>query len=774
MKRRRRSITRDLAALVSVSLLPLLILGGYLASRNITRERAAIYATALRQAQETTSRADGLIAETQALLAGLSRTPTIRQADAPAARTLLREVKVRFPYYDDLLAINQAGVVYAAASRVGDAADNLVEQAQFQQVMRDGQMTISAVLISPSTGRPIVLIGVPVRAAGDQGPPTGELAAALDLIRLQQWLDDRTLPPGTTITVVDNQQGRVLARSLDPEEWVGRSLADVPVVQAAMTRREGIIDGAAIDGIERLNAFATADQVPWSVLVGIPRAAVLAPVEREIRLMLLRVGLAAAAAAVLALVAGRLVVRPLQQLTAGANVIAEGDLRHRITVRREDEVGQVGRAMNRMADQLTGSIDELRQAQRRLEDAVAQVGRGLTSASEPAALLTPLVEAAATLTRADAGLLVLPGEVPPVTSGGLTLRRTPFPALLARFRADGAGEDASALALAPDDLLGALGMGRGLMALVRSRDQDLGVLVVLRREATPFTEGDGRLLRTFADQGAVALEQSRLRQAIAQAEALRELHRLQSDFLVTASHELRAPIAGIKGYAELLLRDDLPLDPATRHECIAGIDHLADRLGAQVRAFFDAMRAGAGRLQLRQEPVDLRARAESAIHGFAARAELHQFRLAADPALPPALADPERVEDVLTNLLDNAVKYSPEGGPIEVTIDAPTVPPDTDAGPSLRVSVRDRGLGIPPEEQDQVFERFYRLDRLMARRAGGAGLGLYLCRAYVEGMGGRIWVESRPGHGSTFRFTLPAAPDRAASPPRPASEVATP
>ncbi|HEU5422655.1 MAG TPA: ATP-binding protein, partial [Nitrolancea sp.] len=137
------------------------------------------------------------------------------------------------------------------------------------------------------------------------------------------------------------------------------------------------------------------------------------------------------------------------------------------------------------------------------------------------------------------------------------------------------------------------------------------------------------------------------------------------------------------------------------------------------------------------------------------------------------LADAERVEDVLTNLLDNAVKYSPAGGAIEVTIDAPPGGPDADTVPSLHVSVHDCGLGIPPEEHERIFERFYRLDRLMVERAGGAGLGLYLCRSYIEGMGGRIWVESRPGHGSTFRFTLPTAPGDDSPPSRPVPEVAT-
>jgi len=187
-------------------------------------------------------------------------------------------------------------------------------------------------------------------------------------------------------------------------------------------------------------------------------------------------------------------------------------------------------------------------------------------------------------------------------------------------------------------------------------------------------------LRTFADQAAVAIEQTRLRSEASQAAALRELHRLQAEFITTASHELRAPIAAIRGYAEMLLRDDLHLDEAMRRRCLGGIQRQAERLGGQVRAFFDAVRAGEGRLVMRREPIDLAEIAAAVVDGFVASAGLHEFRLRAAPDLPPALADPERVEDVFTNLLDNAVKYSPEGGRIEVTIEVPREPENAASG----------------------------------------------------------------------------------------------
>ncbi len=753
-------IVADLALMIAITLLPLLTLGAYLSYRAVREERTAIYATARKQAQETAQRADTLIVETRALLTILTQSPTLRAGDPAATRAYLLDIKMRFPYYDDLYAIDPGGSVYASAARPAGERVTVGDQPFFQAAVRDNRTVISDVIISRTTSRPVVVVAMPIpggAGGGAVGPPTGAVAATLDLVLLQQWLDNRTLPPRTTITVVDDR-GRVLARSLDPEGWVGRTIADVPTVRAAVDRREGIVEGADVDGVARLSGFATAREVPWFVLVGIPRDAVFAPLRREIELMVLRLLLAGLATAVLALVVVRRVVRPVQQLTAGARAIAGGDLAHRIPLHRRDELGQLALATNQMADALVGSLAAQRQAQERLEAAVAQVGRGLTSAVEPTALLTPLVEAAAGLTRADAGLLAFSDGSPPVVTGGLAQSD---PALLDRLGARVPDAAAAGAPFSAADLR-ALGMASWLLAPVRVRDEALGTLVVFRagaegarepaggRGVAPFGEADERLLRTFADQVAVAIEQARLRTAVAQAEALRELHRLQTDFIATASHELRAPITGIKGYAAVLLRDDLPLDEATRRECLAGIERLTDRLAVQVRAFFDAMRAGEGRLGLRREPADLGALAAPVVHSFATRVTSHEFRLAVALGLPPALADPARVEDVLGNLLDNAVKYAPAGGPIAVEVGR------ADAA-TLLVTVRDEGIGIPPEEQERIFDRFYRLDQSATRHAGGAGLGLYLCRAYVTGMGGRLWVESRPGAGSAFRFTLPVA-----------------
>lgn len=752
----RRGVVTDLVVLIVATLLPLMLLSGYLARRNIDATRANASQNAIWQARETAARADALIGETQALLIGLSQTATIREGNPDQVRALLREVKTRYPYYDDLLALDGRGLVYVSAASLYGVAVGGTGPLHPREVPGAGQIATSEIQISRATGHPVVLVGVPVYASAGNHAVVGEVAAALDLLLLQQWLDNRALSPGTTITVVDNPGARVLARSDDPAAWVGRVVGDIPLVRTAIELDEGVVEGASFGDTTRHSAFTTARSVPWTVIVGIPNEAMDAPVRQELRLMALRIALTTLAVVALAVVGSRRIIGPLRRLTGGMLMIARGDLDHRLAVERRDEVGQVAGAVNQMADELIGSIAALQQAQGRLEGAVSQVGRALTSTADTPDLFARLVEAARALTRSDAAALVVASGGQPVVDG----RPAPPPKLLALL------EESYGIAVGPNDRLPlaplaieslrSVGLREHLIAVVRARGEVLGTLHVFRQRPDAFGAEDGRLLGAFADQAAIAIEQDRLRKEAAEAAALRRLQELQSQFLTTAAHELRAPVTGIKSYAELLLRDDLDLAPATRRECLAGIDRLSDRLAAQVRIFFDAMRADAGQLALRLEAVDLARLAEEVVRDFAARSPAHQIRLETSPDLPPVHADRGRAEDVLTNLLDNAIKYSPAGGPIRVELT--TIPAGVTGGDSaVGVAIHDAGIGIAAEEQPRVFERFSRLDHSTTRQAGGIGLGLFLCRAYVEAMGGTIGVESQPGVGSTFRFTIPVA-----------------
>ena len=230
----------------------------------------------------------------------------------------------------------------------------------------------------------------------------------------------------------------------------------------------------------------------------------------------------------------------------------------------------------------------------------------------------------------------------------------------------------------------------------------------------------------------------------------RALEEAKSEFVATVSHELRTPMAGIYGAAQTLLREDIELDPGNRRTLLEIIATQAVRLSEITEEVLIASRLDRGELPVARERVDVGPLAAETIEHMRARVpDANRLALDLEPGLPPASADPDRLQQVLLNLLDNAVKYSPNGGQVVLTVSAPTN--------GIRIAVTDRGPGIPSSEQQRIFEKFYRLDTQLTRAGGGTGLGLYITRELVRRMGGTIGVESEPGRGSTFTVDLPRA-----------------
>ncbi|GAC1692867.1 MAG: hypothetical protein PVS3B1_31600 [Ktedonobacteraceae bacterium] len=221
----------------------------------------------------------------------------------------------------------------------------------------------------------------------------------------------------------------------------------------------------------------------------------------------------------------------------------------------------------------------------------------------------------------------------------------------------------------------------------------------------------------------------------------------RSTFISVISHELQTPIAIIKGYASTLARADARYDAQTLHSRLIAIEEEADRLNKLVGNLLYASRIQANGLQMDIAPLDLERLIRGVVRRLRARSPGVRVTQVIPEHLPSVIADRERIEEVLQNLLDNAVKYSPGQPEITVTCNA--------TGEEVIVSVSDMGMGISLREQEHIFDRFQRAVRPMMQATPGAGLGLYICRAIVEAHGGRIWVESTLREGSTFSFSLP-------------------
>jgi PAS domain S-box-containing protein len=226
------------------------------------------------------------------------------------------------------------------------------------------------------------------------------------------------------------------------------------------------------------------------------------------------------------------------------------------------------------------------------------------------------------------------------------------------------------------------------------------------------------------------------------------LDELQAEFIATASHELRTPLAAVYGAAQTLRRHDFALDESGRERFISLIVDESERLGRIVNQILLANQLEMGRLDLETEAFDPRELLERVVEAARTHAPPYiRLEIAVGEAVAPVAADKDHVRQILINLVENAIKYSPDGGTIELGVEAID-------GMAL-FHVFDEGIGIPDDEQPRVFEKFYRLDPNMTRGIGGTGLGLYICSELVERMGGRIWVESRDGNGSAFYFEIP-------------------
>jgi two-component system sensor histidine kinase KdpD len=281
---------------------------------------------------------------------------------------------------------------------------------------------------------------------------------------------------------------------------------------------------------------------------------------------------------------------------------------------------------------------------------------------------------------------------------------------------------------------------------IRSAERAIGVLEVTGRPGGGrFSHDDQQILASFATQAALALERARLTRTAASAQAFAESDAFKTTLLAALSHDLRTPLAVIKASSTALLDSSVDWDEQSRSELLHAIDEETDRLNAMMGSLLDLTRLQGGALRPDRQWYDIAELVADVINRPGLRLADHPLSVEVAPDLPTARFDYVLIAQVLTNLIENAIKYTPPGTPI--TISARTVPGAID------VAVADRGPGISAADLPHLFDVFYRAPA--DRRIPGSGIGLAICKGFVEAHGGRLRVESSPGQGATFRFTLP-------------------
>ena len=276
---------------------------------------------------------------------------------------------------------------------------------------------------------------------------------------------------------------------------------------------------------------------------------------------------------------------------------------------------------------------------------------------------------------------------------------------------------------------------------------------------------EGELVRSTGGNLAVAItytplfdEQNRLTNIIANVTDItrfREEEEMKSTFVSIISHELKTPVALVKGYAQTLARPDATWDPETARQSLQIIEEEADRLEALIDNLLDVSRIQSGDLRLDLSDVDMGRLLERIAQDYRTQTAEHRIEVDLPDNLPFVSGDEERLRQVFTNLVGNAIKYSPAGGLIRIGGWVDEKKGSRDGKPRLVIYVADEGIGIPEEELPKIFDRFYRVDSSLRRRTAGVGLGLFLINAIVEAHKGEIWVRSELHKGTTFSVALP-------------------
>ncbi|HXE73458.1 MAG TPA: GAF domain-containing sensor histidine kinase [Candidatus Nitrosotenuis sp.] len=281
----------------------------------------------------------------------------------------------------------------------------------------------------------------------------------------------------------------------------------------------------------------------------------------------------------------------------------------------------------------------------------------------------------------------------------------------------------------------------------------IGTLQAVNKRRGRFSQADIPPTTALANIVAVALENARLHRVTEEnLRRITELEQAKTSFIGLLSHELRTPLTKIRAYTELLLRFRERVKPGQQEDYLRVVLSQARHLQALLNDLFIVNEMEGAVQHLRRSPVDVREYLAELVDIWSADSQRHRFEVEALPADDEAFVchlDREKVFQALYHLVSNAVKFSPQGGLVRLSA-APE-------GPGVVLAVQDEGIGIPPEEQERIFTKFYQVDSSSTRRFGGMGIGLYLCRRLVEAHGGRVWAVSAPGRGSTFHVWLPSA-----------------
>lgn len=314
---------------------------------------------------------------------------------------------------------------------------------------------------------------------------------------------------------------------------------------------------------------------------------------------------------------------------------------------------------------------------------------------------------------------------------------------------------------------GAQGIRDAMLAPLHGMDSVIGFIQVSNRrsELSTFTEEEMKLFETLANHAGVSLENARLVEKLEESLAhLTEMNQLKDDFVASVSHELRTPLTSIRGYVRTLLRPDVEFSKEDQQSFLETIDRQSTRLHRLIEDLLAVSRIESESDPALMTKVELHTLVGNVIDEIRTRVEPETISLDLEDDLPTVETDEGKLHQVVSNLVENAVKYGGKDNPIHISARL--------EAEGVNISVTDTGPGVPQDLQDKIFDRFYQVDQSATRSVGGAGLGLYICRRMAEAIGGRVWLERSSSEGSTFSVWVPLTPPDQPGPPVATHELA--
>lgn len=705
----RLSIKHLLLLVVSIAAFPAICI---IINSGLQQRRAAIYDAKLetqKLAEAIVSEQKNLVASTRQLFIALSQLPEITTRNEVKTQAILTEILKLSPQYSNIFIADRFGSVWASAVVLKEAV-SIADRRYFKNALASGKLSSGEYHIARTSKKATLNLGYPLK--DHTGKVTDVICVGLSLDYYQNIFAAYNLPKGASFALIDHQ-GVILARAIEPEKYVGKpSNPEIFKYMLKGPEEETSIGTSSVAGDNRVQTYRKlrieGESTPYMYIrAGIPTSVVMTDANAALGKNLIIYFASLLGAIIFSWHIGKkYIIDRVLVLQRSSQRMADGDLTARVAHEVEGgEIGKLGQAFDDMARNLSSREQALRESESNYRDIFNTTHDALIVNNVSGTILEANRSAEIMFGYARNELLHMSVE-------DLIAGEPPY-----------SFHDA-------------------LILMEKSLEEGTQKFEWLskRKNGESFWS-------ELAITPSGAVEERRILAVISDITERKEMEQMKEAMLSTISHEMRTPLSAMLGFLEFVIENQVEDAQLKDYHIIMHKE--GERLNEMITNFLDMQRLKAKLHEYNFKPLEVGPLLEEVVAIYASPSAKHPIIVAAPASLPPVLGDHELVHQAFSNLISNAIKYSPEGS--EVTLDARL------EGSNVTLSVKDNGVGIPSESLDRIFDMFYRVEGAFTRQITGTGLGLALVKEIVSAHNGRVWVESTLGKGSTFFISLPVA-----------------